>query len=531
MVVLYQNNFEFGRLKSAVVWTRAKGDSLITKHKQDSHFVNHVLIFFASSLLYSPQLLAPIMGDDLVNPFFNEFQTGGTVVGIRNIVDSISESGHINFLGVTIGSLHSLLWLRIDHFFGLPHWFFYSLSKLIVFQLTLHLISYLTHKICLSLQVFVPYLLVHSMVVVVFVSTSQISQLWSNDPVGNYVLTGYPSAMIGILSIYLFCLYLKKGSSRSLFLSTIVATLGVLYYEINLVLIIVFLVLSISSYLVHKGSVVNLFIEIAKIVSIPLILIPPLVLSKSNNMMNYAGTTIQLGTDGLRSFLVGIFSGIPSAGWPQSFLQLNKFGFDFGFLEFTIVGVFGCLLVSIYIRSKALDLKMPQLPNDINAKGSPRFTKLFTLSIMLYGIFSVVLQTGTQKYQLEIMHIGDTYMFYAQLHIIIVFCLVVILMKNLTLEKKFYKLLALVFVFGAIQMTLNTNLVRAANTYVSASQVVISQFNASSSNEERCLSIENWNRNFWPQEYVSSFLVGLDYSYSKFYGERFCKFQIEGPKK
>lgn len=506
------------------------GEFLITKRKRGSHLVNHVLILLASSLLYGPQLLAPIMGDDLVNPFFNEFQTGGTVVGISGIVDSITESGHINFLGVTLGSLHSLLWLRIDYFLGVPHWFFYSLSKLVVFQLTLHLISYLAHRICLSLQVFVPYLLVHSMVVVVFVSTSQISQLWSNDPVANYVLTGYPSAMIGILSIYLFCLYLHKGGSRLLFLSTIVATLGVLYYEINLVLIIVFLVLSISSYLTHKGSVVNLLIEIAKVISIPLVLIPPLVLSKSTNLMNYAGTTIQLGTDGLRSFLVGIFSGIPSAGWPQSFLQLNKFGFDFGFLEFTIIGVLGCFLVSIYMRSKALDLKMPQLPNDSNAKGSPRFTKLFTLSIMLYGIFSVVLQTGTQKYQLEITEIGDTYMFYAQLHLIIVFCLVVIFMKNLTLGKTLSKLLALVFVFGAIQITLNTNLVRAANTYVSASQVVISQFNASSSNEERCLSVENWNRNFWPQEYASSFLVGLDYSFTKFYGERFCKFEIEGAK-
>ncbi len=188
-----------------------------------------------SIVLLYPVLAAPVMADDLFNPY-SQFDVAGP--GIAAAVDfgwsASTQGGSFRILGTVTGAVYNWLWLSTAAWFGLDPAAFFAITKYVVFVLCAAAIGWCWCGLSEYCSRSIRFRTAFVWVSFVLFSTVQIHALWSNDPVASYPLAGYGAAALGFVLIGSAARLAQRRSPRSIVLTALCAGAAVLYYELNI---------------------------------------------------------------------------------------------------------------------------------------------------------------------------------------------------------------------------------------------------------------------------------------------------------
>lgn len=474
-------------------------------------------IFLLQLALLMPIISAGIVGDDLINPFSQFYETGP---GLNDVFAYGFEAGtghHFNVLGTVIGTIHTHYWLVFSSWFGTEHLLYYQITKFLTFSLSMLSASFFLwvffRDLCkMSISFWKLYLLQ----LIIFASTVQIHSLWSNDPVANYPLSGYASAALGFLVLGLTLRYVSNPSKPIAFLIALTLVVAILYYAINVSLLPSVLVLLVFSRMFSSSVEDNhsRFGDWIIILAIPTIVTIYLRLHTSAESSNYGGTTFGTLDGFFKAWFVGLGSSIPTSSWNLVHELIPNL-----LINYWQLGLMGACLVgvsfSFALINKGLDLKPSQL----------RLGNLFVIFVALatYMIAAIAIQASTQKYQAELPRIGFVYNFYSisSLCITVFICAIYfwMLAKQRRLTLVFQATLIGLF---AVQYVLNWTVSNTVNQVTAPSQALISRFGVAHTDSERCLAWTTWASGAWPDYYEEGMGNGLARAAEYYYGFKFC---------
>ena len=344
---------------------------------------------------------------------------------------------------------------------------------------------------------------------VFFSGTIQFHALWSNDPVGNYPLAGYPTALLALLSIKCFTDYCssKSKTSSSIILLVVLFTAAILYYEINLALI----PMALAYYLTRSGAS-RLKKYTVFLVFLGSLMLLILVINKTSD---YTGTRILISWKMVQVFFVSLLSALPLSVAPLTIAGSSPFVANHEMVFCAGISVLISLLFFSYCMrarefSKLWDSKIKSTTSN----------NLYIPNLTMY-ILSVLLVTSSlEKYQSELTRIGQTYLYYSILHVCGAAILAKITLRNI--NKLRYLIIAMIFLLTNIMNTGNVNALEAANKVPSNLVASLSQPPGINS----CGDIGRLNNFGWPIYYLDIFREGLEIRSFEMWGQYFCAKQF-----
>lgn len=485
--------------------------------KQTFTSLRFFLITTAYLALLFPILRAPIIGDDLINPFY-----------IATINDDFKEalsygfqSGtghHFNFIGSTIGNFLNFLWLHFGALTNLPHLFFYALIKAVIFislslVTTLLAMKTIRHK---NLE----FLHFYALTCFFLAGSIQIHQIWSNDPVGNYPYSGFGSVVLGLCAIYRYILAIESSTPKNIFLAVFATFFAIFYYELNIALITCFLVI----WVYREGFKLS-WAQIPRfstLILLPIIYIGVARYLTLDSVGNYSGVQVGNLLTWPKTALLGIASSFPVAAWPTSLkyigsgVYLDVFSMFIPIIGFTYLSRLSISNLKVYFNLQ----KRMRPKKNLSFESHPEIV----YGIVAYWLSSILILTSTVKYQSEISEVGQVYLFYASGLVAFTCAMIFFLNKSigdLRVDRARLIVRISIFVFF-LQIVVNTSLVNAAYSITAPSQRLISVYSKFSTDLERCQAWHNWAQGAWPDYYELAMSTGLDSSYRKFFEKPFC---------
>jgi hypothetical protein len=360
-------------------------------------FLSTVFLCALLIILILPIINAPLHGDDLISPFSYYYEYEGS---FRNYLAnySLSFDGHFNFFGEILSAFWLDFWISILIKTNSIYQFImtYRILKILVMLLFLFLAIKLNRLVFpkLSIKLIGLYTSLSFLVVTVYHTN------WSSDPVGNYPLTGYLSTSIGL--IYIILLISRKLENR-IYLNLAIIVVAVLYYEINIALIGVYLY-----YLKSKLGAKKIAFIIFTITSIAFC--SYLLLLTSNA---YSGGQLSLSWKFFSSLFLQLVSIFPPITFPLS-IYFSNITIISSLTFFILLALVTRQLVRTYTKSE------PEQRVQTMLKEIFDFNSIEKL-LLVYFVGSSIIIALTQKYQNEIVYPGQVYMSYTsgQLFLII----------------------------------------------------------------------------------------------------------------
>lgn len=467
--------------------------------------------------LLRPAIVAQPSGDDLINPFYQFYETRGGLIETFKLGIEYGTSHKFDVVGQTFFVLHSWLWLQINYLFGWSHLTFYSVSKWLIFMFSIASAGVFFRTALKFSNIELPKSIAVWLVTLPFAATVQIHAIWSNDPVANYPMSGFAAAGFGFLALNFISQSVSNRVFRQRFLASIFLATAILYYQINIVLILATVPVLWLVVLKHDSPneprTISNFVKItSSYYAIPVLIVVWGYWITSGKTDNYGGTT--LGSIGKfpSTTAISLVSSLPGGGWNLSLETVSQSPIDLGsLLAFALTFVVGGTFVAVWLY------RSWTVTHRINSTSA-----LLILCSILYWIGSTCIQTITDKYQNEIVRVGQVYNFYAQgaLSISILLALVVVVVKKR--PSVLWLVSSLVLTFGMIQASINLALVEGLRAGNGASLSVLKSYAEDSSDEERCLAWDAWSSGAWPEYYEQGLSVGLSLAFEHFYDTEFC---------
>jgi hypothetical protein len=187
-----------------------------------------------------PILSTPLVADDFAAPFYQLKDAG---FGVRPAIEFgwNNAYGGVNFriLGMPFGSVVHFLYVDLAGQFGIPISTSYFITKLMVYLGTGIVVSSVCGELLgLAGKTLSRWSVLFVSSTVVFVSL-QNHAMWSNDPVSGYPLAGFGSVILGLAVLAYSLRSVRLGITASRITGlTILTTASVLYYELNVGIII-----------------------------------------------------------------------------------------------------------------------------------------------------------------------------------------------------------------------------------------------------------------------------------------------------
>jgi hypothetical protein len=478
-----------------------------------------------STVLLFPILSNPLVADDFAAPFYQFESAGfGATSAVKYGWDNAYGGVNFRIVGMPFGSLISFLWVDLAGRFGIPISTSYFITKLGIYLG----VGIVTAWVCNQLFRLAGRRL--SQWTVLFVTSTvtfvslQNHALWSNDPVVSYPLSGFGSVILGMVVLGYSLRAASLGiTSRRIAVLTILTTTSVLYYEINVGMIIGIAPLLTISGLRRTSDQQSLFFAKSKnllFVSIPCI-IPVLALLfgrilSGSAAQSYSGTTIRLGFRSLHTFLNGMISTLPGSAWVLSKEILGgSIGFIAGVLPIVALLV---LVVIVFLYSETHRAKQVQSV-DVWLF-STGLTALF-----VYWFVGVGLQSITVKVQDESPGIGYIYNYYAVgATVVALFISMVILYfgSSLRIKTSTVVVTLVLSVVASCQLTVNWRLMDRMHAALEPNRALLAAFSSQATIPNRCRALLDWSNGGWPDYYEIGMIEGLQDAYRHYHGEDFC---------
>ena len=465
-------------------------------------------------VLFNPAIFAQPAGDDLTNPFYMFHETNGSFFGALKVGVEYGTGHKFDIIGQIVFVMHSWLWIQFDYFTGLNHMWFYAISKGVVFSLVLLAGTYWIHEILKKTHKEYSFWRILFLFSALAGSTVQIHNIWSNDPVANYPLSGYASAAFAFLVLGLLVKHQTSDSMRSLFLISIVVSIAILYYQINTALIpaiFIFWLMN-SLTLIKSKSYVQAFLRGACLSALPTIVVIYGTLLTSDKTADYGGTTIGSWSKFPKTTAIGLVGSLPGGGWNLSEKSIGSIFFPGGMT--VLVGV-----ILLFVMSSFVPEASPQAVE----QGQRKTVFAYLLPGFIFWLSVVSIQTMTSKYQNEILLIGQIYNFYSHGHIFVAGVLTILFIEITRRSVRWSAIALSVSVsFGVIQFQINSQLVTVMRSGHYQSVELLDAFTTSVPDQVRCESWTNWASINWPEYYEQGMGAGYQQAFRTLYRQEFC---------
>lgn len=487
--------------------------------------IKSLLYIAYSTVLLFPILSSPLVADDFAAPFY-QFQYVG--FGASSAVRYGWENayGGVNFriLGMPFGSLMHFLYVDLAGRFGIRISTSYFVTKLVIYLGIGIVAAWVCNELLrLAGKRLSQWTVLFVSSTVIFVSL-QNHAMWSNDPVSSYPLAGFGSVILGlaVLGYSLRTARLGIARTRIAFL-TILTTASVLYYELNVGMIMGIAPLLAISALRRTPSKQSSFFSMSKnlvFVSIPCV-VPALALLwgrilSGSSAQSYGGTTIRLGRRALDTFLSGMISTLPGSAWV---LSKETLGGSVGFLAGVLpIVILLALVVTMFLYSEARQARQKQ-NFDVSLVGAGLG------SLLLFWFVGVGIQSVTSKVQDESPRIGYVYTYYAigATVVALLISLVILYFGSSLRMKTSTVVVALVLtVVASCQLTVNWRLMDKMYASLEPNRALLVAFSSQATVPYRCRALLDWSNGGWPDYYEEGMIEGLQAAYRHYHREEFC---------
>jgi hypothetical protein len=348
--------------------------------------------------------------------------------------------------------------------------------------------------------------------------------MWSNDPVSGYPLAGFGSVILGLAVLGFALRTVRIGvNTFRITVLTIITTASVLYYELNVGMIMGIAPLLAISALRRTPSKQSSFFSKSKnlvIVSIPCV-IPALALLwgrilSGSSSQSYGGTTIRLGSRALHTFLNGMISTLPGSAWPLSREILGgSVGFLAGVLPIALLIV---LVVTMFLYSET------QLKKE-NQNFNVWLVAAGVGSLLVFWFAGVGVQSVTTKVQNESPRIGYVYTYYAigATVVALLISLAILYFGSSLRMKTSTVVVALVLtVVASCQLTVNWRLMDKMHAALEPNRALLVAFSSDATVPYRCRALLDWSNGGWPDYYEEGMIAGVQSAYRHYHREEFC---------
>jgi hypothetical protein len=475
---------------------------------------NGAVWLFVVGLLFKPAISAQPAGDDLINPFYMFFETNGSFFETFKLGIEYGTSHKFDVLGQIAFVVHSWLWIQFDFFTGLDHIWFYALSKGVIFAGVLLSATFWCQQIIRTLRLQISNWKLLFLVTAISGSTVQMHNIWSNDPVANYPMSGYASAIFSFVVLGLLVRHKNSQSLMKFFLVSIWVSVAILYYQINIALLpAVFMFWLANSWLELKAkNPLQPIMRAAALFLLPVVVVLYGTFLTSGKTDDYGGTTIGSWSTFPKTTAIGILGTLPGGGWNLSENSIGAILFP-GWTT-ALVGV---ILVGILLSF---------VPRRVTDK-SNSFDWKEAFKILLPGVAFwvavVSIQTMTSKYQSEIVSVGQIYNFYSHGHIFIAGVVLIVLLGLSSVSNRWTTVAVCVIAFfGLTQFQINSQLKTVMRDGNTPSLRLLEAFDVSTSEKSRCEAWNNWASIGWPAYYEQGMAVGYQQAFETLYGKEFC---------
>ena len=478
-----------------------------------------------STVLLFPILSSPLVADDFAAPFY-QFKSIG--FGITPAVQYgwNNAYGGVNFriLGMPFGSVIHFLYVDLAGRFGIRISTSYFITKLVIYLG----IGIVTAWVCNELLRLAGKRL--SNWTVLFVSSSvvfvslQNHAMWSNDPVSGYPLAGFGSVILGLAVLGFALRTVRIGfNTFRIAVLTILATASVLYYELNVGMIMgIAPLLTIATLRNRQNASPSFLSKIMKlvVVSIPCV-VPALALLwgrilSGSSSQSYGGTTIRLGSRALHTFLNGMISTLPGSAWPLSTEILGgSVGFLAGVLPIALLIV---LVVTMFLYSET------QLKKE-NQNFNVWLVAAGVGSLLVFWFAGAGVQSVTTKVQDESPRIGYVYTYYAigATVVALLISLAILYFGSSLRMKTSTVVIALVLtVVASCQLTVNWRLMDKMHAALEPNRALLVAFSSDATVPYRCRALLDWSNGGWPDYYEEGMINGLQVAYNHYHQQDFC---------
>ena len=481
---------------------------------------------YATVLLF-PILSNPLVADDFAAPFYQFYSEGfGVTPALKYGWNNAYGGVNFRILGMPFGSVIHFLYVDLAGRFGIPVSTSYFMVKLMVYLG----IGIVTSWVCgellrLAGKTLSRWSVLFVSSTVLFVSL-QNHGLWSNDPVSGYPLAGFGSVILGLAVLGFSLRIVRMGiTSSRIAILTILTTASVLYYELNVGIIMGIAPLLVIAALRNGPEVSPSFLSNTKnlmLVSIPCV-IPALALGlgrilSGSSTQTYGGTTIRLGSRALKTFLSGMISTLPGSGWVISQEILGgSIGFFAGVLPIVALLV---LVVTMFLYSETQETKQKQ---DVDVW----VISTALVSLLFFWCVGVGVQSVTSKVQDESPRIGYVYTYYAigATVVALLISLLILYFGSSPRLKASTLIFALALtLIASCQLTVNWRLMDKMYASLEPNRALLIAFSSQDPAPYRCRALLDWTNGGWPSYYESGMTNGLQTAYFHYHGEKFCPY-------
>ena len=473
-----------------------------------------------SALFLRPILIAPIIGDDFLNPWFQFPTAGMTPTGIlRYTINGTTQAGHFNYLGQFFGGVVFAFWTWLMADLGIRYSTIYAVTKLLVYLATVvSLASFIRSAADIVGR---PLSLWRSRVYVAIplYGVLQIHLPWSHDPVANYPLSGFAAAALGFMVLKYGVDACRTPSLKACAIAGALGTASILYYEINVACVVALVPIVAWGWHHHGGgrrAASTMVAPVAWMLVMPAAITVFLQLRAQELSKNYTGTEVAIGSGLARTFRVAFLGTLPGAGWPLSREFLNG--------PIAVRGVATVVLVVVATVVFCLATRFGRVEVPPNAISRTALVAVVAAPV-IYWLGAILIQATTAKVQIEISRIGAVYNYYAMataaLAVLIVFC-VQFHPRRLAIDFVRIAVVSGVIGFIAVQYMVNWNISDRFQDYTIPNRNLHLAFSEQPPMAKRCEVLRTWEEIVWPEYVEVTMIDGLQASYQYFHGEAFC---------
>lgn len=476
---------------------------------------------YATVLLF-PILSNPLVADDFAAPFYQFYSEGfGVTPALKYGWNNAYGGVNFRILGMPFGSVISFLYVDLAGRFGIPVSTSYFIVKLMVYLGIGIVASWMCGELLrLAGKTLSQWSVLFVSSTVLFVSL-QNHGLWSNDPVSGYPLAGFGSVILGLAVLGFSLRIVRMGiTSSRIAILTILATTSVLYYELNIGMIMGIAPLLAVATLRNTQNSFSTKIKKLMFVSIPCV-VPALALLwgrilSGSSTQSYGGTTIRLGSRALHTFLNGMISTLPGSAWTLSKEILGgSVGFLAGILPIVLLLV---LVVTLFLYSEAQQKKENQNFNVwLVAAGLG--------SLFIFWFVGVGVQSVTTKVQDESPRIGYVYTYYAigaTVVALLISLMILYFGSSLRMKTSTVVVTLVLIVIASCQLTVNWRLMDKMHAALEPNRALLAAFSSQPDIPERCRALLDWTNGGWPIYYEEGMTNGLQAAYLHYHREEFC---------
>lgn len=476
-----------------------------------------------SIVLLYPVLAAPVMADDLFNPY-GQFDVAGP--GFAAAVDfgwdGSTQGGSFRILGTVTGAVYNWLWLSSAAWLGLDPAVFFAVTKYFVLVLCAAAVGWcwggLSEYCGRSIRFRTAFVWVSFMLF----STVQIHAMWSNDPVASYPLAGYGAAALGFVLIGAAARLARRRSPLGIALTALVALAGVLYYELNIGAVLAsFGLLAVAWWQARRGrrsGAGSIAVAGFVIAGLPAasVLFGRTVTGEQST--SYAGTTIRL-SGAVSTFARGAITSLPGTAWHRS---IDALGGRLGVVFFVFGTVALCLCAGWWWLTSGDDAEPTE-------STEPTLMSLLSvvscvLAVAVSAAFALALQSVTIKVQDEAPGVGYVYTWYAMTSSAVALGLAVVARMLWVRRGGTAARLALAVGVSVlfVQSTVNWRLTEQLVVDYGINLRLIGAFDDEVPAVQRCAALLRWQETAWPEYYEQGLTDGISEAFHFYFDEPFC---------